>query len=182
MPLGRCDVLDVGCQWGAWLAWCRQAWGHDGGRLCGIDLMREWIDKGKARYDFLDLRHGSGDRLPWDDETFDLVHQGMVFSSVLDADLREGIAAEMRRMVRPGGHVLWYDFFFNPINRDTVGMTYRRVKRYFPGWTTMARDRVTLAPPLSRVLGRIGPNAIDLLTSLRFLNFHYLILLRKPPA
>jgi SAM-dependent methyltransferase len=180
LPLGNRDVLDVGCQWGTWLAQCRQQWGQQEGLLCGIELMEHWAQKGRELYDFIDLRCGSGDRLPWEDETFDLVHQGMVLSSVLHTDLREGIAAEMRRVTRPGGCVVWYDFFFNPTNPETVGITASMVRGYFPGWEILWRQRVTLAPPLARLLRRVWGASVNLLGRLRVLNFHYLMLLRKP--
>jgi SAM-dependent methyltransferase len=178
LPLAQRDILDVGCQSGTWLALCRLDWGQQGGQLCGLDLMEDWVKTGRRLYEYLDLQCGSGDRLPWPDGSFDLVHQGMVFSSVLEAHLRDGIAAEMRRVVRPGGYVLWYDFFFNPKNPDTVGMTMRRVRRHFPGWKVVARRRITLVPPLARVLQRVSGRAVDALTALRIFNTHHLILLR----
>ena len=180
LPLNSRDILDVGCQWGTWLAQCRQEWGQQGGRLCGIELMEEWVARGRELCDFLDLRCGSADRLPWVDDSFDIVHQAMLLSSVLDPKLRQAIAAEMQRMVRPGGYVLWYDFFWNPINPDTVGMTLGRVRALFPDWLLIARARVTLAPPLSRIIERIWGRGVDLLSRISILNAYYLILLRKP--
>jgi SAM-dependent methyltransferase len=179
-PLNSRDVLDVGCQWGSWLASCREEWGHRDGLLCGIDLMEAWVIRGRQTYDFVDLRCGSAHRLPWAENSFDLVHQAMLLSSVPDAALREAITAEMQRVVRPGGYVLWYDFFFNPINTDTVGMTLRRVRLLFPGWPVLDRARVTLAPPLSRVIGRVWGRGVNLLGKLRVFNSHYLLLLQKP--
>ncbi len=180
LPLGPRDVLDLGCQWGTWLAVCRTEWGQTTGRLCGVDLMPEWVDKGRRLYPYLDLMKGSGDRLPWDADSFDLVHQGMVFSSVLSADLREALAADMRRVVRPGGYVLWYDFFFNPKNPDTIGMTLRRVRDLFPGWTMAYRARETPAAPLSRLIERVWGGGVAVISALKALNFHHLILLNKP--
>ncbi len=180
IPLNSRDILDVGCQWGTWLARCRQEWGHRDGRLCGIELMDQWVARGRDTYGFVDLRCGSADQLPWPDDSFDLVHQAMLFSSVPDGDLRGAIAAEMRRVLRPGGHVLWYDFFFNPVNPDTVGMTLSRVRALFPGWRVADRARVTLAPPLARILRRVWEPAVDVLSKARILNFHYLVLLDKP--
>lgn len=179
VPLGKRDVLDVGCQWGTWLALCREQWGQEGGQLCGIELMEPWAERGRRLYPFIDLHSGSGDQLPWPDASFDLVHQGMVFSSVRNAELRDAIAAEIRRVVRPGGYVLWYDFFFNPTNRNTVGMTLPRVRSYFPEWRIVDRARVTLAPPVSRMLERISGGAVEVLTAMKVLNFHHLILLQK---
>jgi len=180
LPLGQVDVLDVGCQTGTWLALCRKKWGQGTGRLAGIELMENWVQTGRQRHPYLELHAGSAHELPWPDATFDYVHQGMVFSSILDADLRDGIAAEMARVLKPGGHVIWYDFFLNPKNLDTVGMTLRRVQALFPRWPMAYRKRVTLAPPLARRLERRAPWLIAWLTKIRVLNFHYLVLMQKP--
>ena len=127
-PLAQRSILDVGCQWGTFLGRCREDWGqNDPGRLCGIDLMDEWVQEGLQRYDFLDLRHGSADRLPWEDASFDLVHQGMVFSSVLDSGLRAGIASEIARVLRANGTLLWYDFFAAPLARRLQRISARSV-------------------------------------------------------
>lgn len=179
-PMRDCDVLDVGCQWGTWLSWCREHWGHKGGRLSGIELMEAWVEKGRRLYPQFEIQNGSGDRIPYADASFDVVHQGMVHSSVRSAELRSGISAEMRRVLRPGGHVVWYDFFWNPGNRDTIGMTLEHVRAYFPGWEIRFRERVTLLPPLARRLERVWPAAVNMLSALKFLNFHYIIILRKP--
>lgn len=178
-PIGPRDVLDVGCQWGTWLALCRTQWGQTDGRLCGVELMEAWVEKAHRLHPFLEVSPGSADRLPWPDNSFDLAHQGMVFSSVLDERLRDGIAAEISRVVRPGGYFLWYDFFFNPGNSQTLAMTVPRIKAHFPGWNVQYRRRITLVPPLARLLDRICPPAIDAITALRLLNFHYLMILKK---
>lgn len=180
LPLGERAVLDVGAGRNEWLVACRNEWGHSGAELCGIELLPERVEQGLAEHPSLKLVCGSADELPWPDDSFDLTHQGMLLSSILDAGLRERMAAEMARVTRPGGLVVWYDFVWNPGNRATVGISLAQVRRYFRSWRLVEHRRVTLAPPLARRLARIGEPAIDFCEAFRFLNFWQLAALRKP--
>jgi hypothetical protein len=52
-----------------------------------------------------------------------------VFSSILDPTVRRRVFAEMRRVVRPGGSILVYDFVIRkPGNVDVVAMTPRLLR------------------------------------------------------
>ncbi|MFO8012851.1 MAG: class I SAM-dependent methyltransferase [Phycisphaerae bacterium] len=180
LPLGARRVIDVGCGDGEFLIRCRRDWGHSGEGLAGIDLMEDRIEALAGAMPELDLRTGSADALPWPDASFDLAHQSMLLSSVLDEALREAIAGEMRRVVRPGGWVLWYDFIWNPLNRATVGMPKRRIRACFPGWSTVQRKRISLAPPLARPLLRVSGRLVGALEACKVFNLWHLALLQKP--
>jgi ubiquinone/menaquinone biosynthesis C-methylase UbiE len=180
LPLEARRIVDVGSGDGDFLMRCRRDWGHSGEGLAGIDLMEDRIKAlGRAAPE-LDLRTGSADALPWPDASFDLAHQSMLLSSVLDGALREAIAAEMRRVVKPGGWVLWYDFIWNPLNRATVGMPNRRIRACFPGWSMVKRKRISLAPPLARPLFRVSGGLVAALEACKVFNLWHLALLRKP--
>ncbi len=65
------------------------------------------------------LRCGNASSLGFEDSTFDLVLQSTVFTSVLDPGLKQQIAAEMIRVVKERGVILWYDYHVNnPWNSD----------------------------------------------------------------
>lgn len=180
LPLGSRKVLDVGCGRNEWLVACRQQWGQTDEALCGIELMPDRVAEGRRQHPYLRLECGSADRLPWSDARFDLVHQGMLLSSILDEPLSRRIVSEIHRVTRPGGYVLWYDFVWNPGNRRARGISLAQVKEYFPGWRLVDRRRVTLAPPLARLLIRLGDPLVDLAEACRVLNFWILALLQKP--
>ena len=109
---------------------------------------------------------------------FDVVFQSTVFSSVLSAPVREVIAREMTRVLKPNGVVLWYDFAFdNPKNKNVAGMKRDEVARLFPGAALDVR-RVTLAPPLARQLVPRSWLVATLLERVRLLNTHLLIAIR----
>ena len=92
-----------------------------------------------------------------------------VFSSVLDPDFQQRLAAALWQWLRPGGAVLWYDFTYNnPRNPDVRGVPLRRVRELFPQSRITAR-RVTLAPPLARALVRVHPGLSGLFNSVPWL-------------
>ena len=173
-------VLDMGCGSGNFLLRCRNEWGQKSAPLAGIDLMESRIENLKRKAPFLDVHTGSADELPWDDNLFDLAHQSMLFSSVLDEKLRRDIAREMQRIIKPGGRVLWYDFIWNPMNKSSVGIPFSLVRSYFPDWVIEQHRRITLPPPIARPLLRISESLVTVLEACRIFNCFELILLRKP--
>ena len=104
----------------------------------------------------------------------------MLFTSVLDTGMKRQIAREIDRVLAPGGKLLWYDFVFNnPANPDVRGIRLAEVRQLFPGFSMTSR-KITLAPPLGRAIGRLGPAIYYFASSFRFLCTHYLCLLEKP--
>ena len=105
---------------------------------------------------------GDASALELPDGSFDVVFASTVFTSILDEDLRRRVAEAMRRLVRPGGAVLWYDFAFdNPRNPDVRGVRARAIRSLFPEGCASIR-RITLAPPIARICLRL-PGAFGLL-------------------
>jgi hypothetical protein len=106
--------------------------------------------------------------------------QNTMFSSILSTGVREDIAAEMDRVLRPNGVVLWYDLRAdNPFNKDVRGVRRQEIARLFPGYA-LRLTRVTLAPPLARAVMRVSRLAALAAERLAVLNSHYLGVLRKP--
>jgi hypothetical protein len=93
--------------------------------------------------------------------------------------MRQCIATEMLRVLKPGGFVLWYDFFVdNPRNPDVRGVRRREIRKLFPGCQIHLR-RITLAPPIGRLVGRYSPFVYMLLSRSKTLCTHYLGLIKK---
>ncbi len=106
--------------------------------------------------------------------SFDVVFQSLVFSSLLDDGFQAALADRMWSLAKPGGGVLWYDFIYdNPSNPDVRGVPIRRVRQLFPQ-ASLRQWRITLAPPVSRVVTRIHPGLYAWLNCLRFLRTHVL--------
>ncbi|MBK7864869.1 MAG: class I SAM-dependent methyltransferase [Archangiaceae bacterium] len=121
LPLGGRSLLEVGCGEGEWFA-TFERFGLELSKLAGIDLDEGRLARARERAPKADLRCGDATKLPWGDRTFDLIFQSTVFSSVLAAPVREALAREMVRVLKPGGVVLWYDFAWNnPSNPNVRG-------------------------------------------------------------
>lgn len=178
--LSNMDVLDVGSGTGGWLRTLLE-WGARPERLHGIDLLEERIDRARYLSPIIDFRVGSGWRLPFADGSMDLVSAHTVFSSILDPAARQALAAEMRRVLRPGGVIFIYDFRVrDPRNPDTVGIGAREVRRLFPDMTMQTRS-LTLAPPLLRRLAPVSPLLAAVLESFcPFLRTHAIHFLTCP--
>jgi ubiquinone/menaquinone biosynthesis C-methylase UbiE len=100
------NVLEVGCGTGHIL----QRFMEFGSRKAtGVELMESRILTGKKMYPNLNLIKGNAAQLPFANNSFDMVMQFMCLSSVLDPKVRQQIADEMWRVLRPEGTILFYD-------------------------------------------------------------------------
>ena len=103
--------------------------------------------------------------------------QFTVFSSILDGEVKGDVANEMLRVTRPGGVILWYDFWLNPSNPQTRGIRPAEIKRLFPN-CSYEFHRITLAPPLARRIVPISWILAYGLERLTIFNSHYLVAIR----
>jgi SAM-dependent methyltransferase len=172
-------ILDVGCGRGYWLRQLVQ-WGARPENLFGIDLIQDRVQDAKRFCPSgVTLQCGDASLLAFDDASFSMVLQFTVFTSILDDGMKKKVAAEISRVLKPGGAVLWYDYFVsNPRNPDVRGVTRREIVKLFPGFSLHFK-RVTLAPPLARAVGPVSTLLYRLLGSFRPLRTHYLAFLEK---
>ena len=108
-----------------------------------------------------------------------IVFVSTVFSSLLDDEFQQRLAAAMWRWVKPGGGVLWYDFTVdNPRNADVRGVPLARVRALFPEGRLQAQ-RITLAPPIARAITRLHPSLYTVFNALPLLRTHVLAWIAK---
>ncbi len=176
-PLRGKRILEVGCGSGGVLLEFL-GYGAEPHLLHGVDLLPDRLQDARRRLPHLPLVCADAQSLPYPSVSFDLVLQYTVFSSVLDDGVKTSLAREMLRVLKPDGLILWYDFWINPTNPHTRGIRPLEIRRLFPACTFTFR-RVTLAPPLARWLVRVSWMLCALLESLRVLNSHYLVAIRK---
>src|SRR4029077_3549569 len=177
---GPLKVLDVGCGSGGELLRFGIR-GVEASNLYGIDLLPDRIAAARRRNPLWHLSVANAATLPWSDRSFDLVSQFTTFSSILSRDVRASSATEIIRVLRPGGYLLWYDFWLNPTNKGTHGIGPAEVRELFPGFVGRLA-RVTLAPPISRLVAPHSWSLAVFLGQIPFLRSHYLGVLRKPAA
>ena len=179
VPLTGRPVLEIGCSHGATLASLLQL-GARPEDLVGVDLLADRIATARERYPAIRWVTGNAEGLEFPDASFGLVLAFTVFSSILDDRMASSVAGEIRRVLRPGGAVLWYDFRYdNPRNADVRGMPLPAIRGLFPGLALDVRS-LTLLPPLARRLGPATPLLYPLLARVPALRTHYLGLLRAP--
>ncbi|MBI5648850.1 MAG: class I SAM-dependent methyltransferase [Chloroflexi bacterium] len=170
-------ILDVGCGRGNELSKF-VGYGAAARNLFGVDLLGDRVREGRDKHSALQFSCGNAATLAYPDGAFDLVLQFTVFTSILDDELRRQIASEMLRVLRAGGAVLWYDYRLNPTNRQTRGIERAEIKTLFPNCEYHFR-RVTLAPPLARLIAPHSWFACELLNQFFFLRTHWLAIISK---
>jgi SAM-dependent methyltransferase len=177
--LGQLDILEVGCGGGGELVRFL-AHGADPSRIRAIDLRPDAVEAARARLPGVEIDLGNATSLPYPDESFHVVYQSTALSSMPSRQMRTRVAAEMVRVTRRGGVVVSYDFAWNPLNRDTVGIDARELRRLFPG-RAIEIHRVTLAPPLGRWLGDRSARLLEIASAVALLRTHRLALVDVSP-
>ena len=178
--LADLDILDVGCGSGGELRRMTTN-GADPARLVGLDLMASRIEEARAALPAARFEVGSAHQLPFPDASFDLVSQYVLFSSVVNPELRAAIAAEMIRVLRPNGRIIWYDLKSMKNNPNLVPISLKEMKALFPRCTVTAR-RATLGWWPSHFLAPRTRVAAILATKLPRARSHYVALIRKAGA
>lgn len=93
-------ALDVGCGPGALTSALIDRLGAD--QVCAADPSPPFVEECARRHPGVDVRLGSAEAIPFDDQSFDAVLAQLVLHFVSDP---EAAGREFRRVVRPGGIV-----------------------------------------------------------------------------
>lgn len=191
------DALEVGCGSGYFVNRLVEFGARS---ATGIDLMPGRIDAARRRYPAHRFECANAAELPLPDHSYDLVTQFTCLSSVLEANLRSEMAAEMWRVLRPGGAILSYDLREPTLpvrlmrglgartrgeaNDDaatpTSGISEQQLALLFPQGELSYRA-TGLAFGLCRLAAR-SPMLARALAQLPPLREHAIALITKPPA
>jgi ubiquinone/menaquinone biosynthesis C-methylase UbiE len=176
--VGQTTILDLGCGPGDLYGSARSSglamsW-------TGLDLRPEAIEKAERRYPEASWLVASADSMPMPDASFDIVVTSLLFSSIASPEMERATAGEIRRVVRPGGWLIWYDLRYpNPSNRAVHGLGRRQIQALFPGWKAELRS-MTVLPPIARRLGVTTPVLYPLLEAIPVLRSHLVGRLQRP--
>lgn len=179
VPLRTKKIFEVGCGTGYWLREFIK-WGARPENITGLDLLPDRVAEARTLCPAdVRIECGSAAELAVRSDTFDLVLQATVFTSILDRRMKRQIASEMLRVVKADGLIIWYDFRVNnPRNADVQGIGRREIRELFPG-CRIKLGRTTLAPPLLRLLAPYSWTASYVLGRIPWLCTHYLGAIRK---
>jgi ubiquinone/menaquinone biosynthesis C-methylase UbiE len=106
-------VLDVGCGLGGP---CRMLADEFNCKVTGIDLSKEYIRTAKALSELVNLHQrtdfvvGDAASLPFENHSFEVVWTQHVQMNIPD---KKRFYSEINRVLKPGGHLLYYDIFKN---------------------------------------------------------------------
>jgi len=177
--LHKHKILEVGCGNGELLRDLIK-WGARPENTFGIDLIPERILEARTLCpQGISIEAGNAAEINFPDKTFDLVFQSTVFTSVLDYQIKASIALEMLRVAKPDGIIFWYDFSVNnPLNKNVKGVRLREMRRLFQDCDIVLK-RITLAPPIARLLAPYSWILCYFLSKVPLLCTHYLAAIRK---
>jgi len=172
-------ILDIGCGGGRELVNFVR-YGAEMKNCHGIDLLEERVAAAKQKLPSSRILCGdAASNLPWPDGHFDVITQFTVFTSILESDVKSSLAKEILRVLSPNGILLWYDFHIdNPRNPDVKGVKKAEIKMLFPDCRVVL-NKITLAPPLIRLIAPYSTIFCAFLEKLQFLNTHYLGYIQK---
>ena len=91
-------LLDIGCGTGLFV----ERYIGDGRNAVGLDISRKMIERARRRCRGCDYTVGTGEKIPFYDNTFDAVSSLLVFSYVRDP---EAMLSEAYRVLKPGGAI-----------------------------------------------------------------------------
>jgi GT2 family glycosyltransferase len=143
-----------------------------------IDLLLKHVKIAQKLSPRIGFVSGNVETLPYASENFDLVLPYTVFTSILDGAMKKNVAREAFRVLKDG-IVLWYDLWVsNPSNPDVRGVRPKRIRELFPGCYSRFR-RLTLAPPVARLLAKRSWLVCYLLEKTPLMRTHYPVTIRK---
>lgn len=171
------QILEIGCGGGGVLLEFLNL-GISPNQLFGIDLLFDRLVDAHKKLPSSGLECANGQSLPFPNSSFDLVLQFTAFSSILDNEIKKQMACEMLRVLKPDGAIIWYDFWLNPTNKQTKGITPKEIRELFPN-CIFDFHRITLAPPIASRVVPISWSLALLLESMKVFNSHYLVSIGK---
>jgi ubiquinone/menaquinone biosynthesis C-methylase UbiE len=158
LPLAGKQILEVGCGTGKWLR-DLIAWGADPESLVGVDLLPASVMRARRLCpQSVTIECSNAASLRFASASFDLVLQAMVFTSVLELEMRRAMAAEMLRVVRPAGIRRLFPGCTLELHRtgQSSGLTQLLAPR---SWAACSLPS-GVAPLCTHYLGAISPGSI----------------------
>ena len=176
--LSALRVLDVDCGNGGFLRQLIE-WGASPAHLTGAGLQQERLDHSRL-HTAPGVRWHLGRLDAFPDNSVDLVSAHAVFSAIPDEDQRRELAAEMWRVLKPGGWTMILDTRYgNPRNPGVRKVGDVELLRFWPTDERLYRTLI-LASPLNRMMSRLPWLVPELLGAMvPLLRSHFVYMAKK---
>jgi SAM-dependent methyltransferase len=162
-------ILDVGCGAGSGLLQFVKL-GFNPANLSGLDLSEERITQARALLPGIDAQVGDASRMPFADESYDLVFESTMLGTLETQSLLRSIAHEMIRVTRRGGYIMLADWRYSRRGSGVkTSISKAKIAELFDVGTStevLCRKRGALVPPLGRRLSRLAPSLYFLVQGL----------------
>lgn len=180
LPLQDKKILEIGCGTGQNLIEFIRM-GAEPKNIIGNDLLENRISTaGKLLPQDVELICQDASTLDLPDNSFDIILQSTVFTSILDDELQIKIANHMCQLLKPNGIILWYDFIHaNPFNPDVRAVSIRKIHNLFPQ-SEIKVKRITLFPFIASFVTRHLYFPYAVFDFFPFLRMHVLCTIKKP--
>jgi ubiquinone/menaquinone biosynthesis C-methylase UbiE len=179
LPLSNKRILEVGCGTGQNLIEFIRM-GANPKNIIGNDLLENRINSARQLLpQDLTLISGDASTLDYPNDSFDIILQSTVFTSILDDQLKIKIAERMWNLLKPGGVILWYDFIHaNPYNKDVKAVSIKEIYSLFPNGGIKIK-RLTLFPFIAEYVAKRFDFPYYILNIFPFMKMHILCTIRK---
>lgn len=147
--------------------------------ISGVEVIEERFNRLKQLLPDTNLKLNSGFNIPFEDNSFDLIIQSTVFSSVLNPDSRKQLADEMIRVLKPNGKIFFYDLKYpNPWNKNVLKIDKKELNFLF-NYHHKKSVSVTLNPVIVRKLAKYSIILCEILEQTPVFCSHYYTVITK---
>jgi ubiquinone/menaquinone biosynthesis C-methylase UbiE len=146
--LSNKKILEVGCGNGRVLRWMVEL-GAKPDNVLGVDVSDIRFKEGNRKNPLIRLTKVDDTNIPADDNTYDLVLQFTCFMCIPTHKMRQKVADEMCRVLKPDGYIFWWDLpttFIPDVSPEKL-----RPEDYFENMA-IKKIRVSHVPRLSEVI------------------------------
>ncbi len=127
----KARILDVGCGYGRTLHELSSS-GYT--LLTGVDISEKMIARGRRQHPQLNLKKYEGTRLPFADDSFDVVLLLAVLTCIIEDAVQERLLDEVRRVLKKDGVIYINDFLLNSDQRNIE--RYQRYEKKYKNYGT----------------------------------------------
>jgi len=171
------SVLDVGCGTGNNLADFIK-YGYLPEKLFGMDINKNQLKGTHQLHSNLNIITGDAFYMPFPSDTFDICLAFDLFA-VIEPKKRKLIADEIRRVLKPGGVLLWFDLRLKSKSSGVWAVPLDEIRKLFSGFTFQLKQ-IGLVPPLARKLSKRSMTLTHIVALIPMLRSHLCGALIKP--